>query len=123
MSVSRSSCARVPNLGYSRKQWRTAIVGGDVALGPADPADFAQAAAHIRPDDLRPHVLVSADPTRHVTWLHEYAELGVDEIYLLHHVGQDQRQFLDVFGAEVLPQLDEARPAAHHAGTSVISRG
>jgi hypothetical protein len=30
--------------------------------------------------------------------------VGVDDIYL-HHVGQDQRGFLDVFGAEVLPEL------------------
>ncbi|WP_433358198.1 hypothetical protein ACQPYV_14725 [Micromonospora saelicesensis] len=36
--------------------------------------------------------------------LREYADLGVDEFYL-HHVGQDQDEFLDVFGARVLPEL------------------
>ena len=32
-------------------------------------------------------------------------ELGFDEVYL-HHVGQEQRGWLEVFGEKVLPQLD-----------------
>jgi hypothetical protein len=50
-------------------------------------------------------VLISSDPGRHVAWLHDLVELGFDEVYL-HHVGQEQRRWLEVFGAEVLPQLD-----------------
>jgi hypothetical protein len=30
--------------------------------------------------------------------------VGVDEVYL-HHVGQEQNRFIDVFGEHVLPQL------------------
>jgi coenzyme F420-dependent glucose-6-phosphate dehydrogenase len=30
--------------------------------------------------------------------------LGLDAVYL-HHVGQDQRRFIDVFGRQVLPAL------------------
>jgi hypothetical protein len=37
-------------------------------------------------------------------------ELGFDEIYL-HHVGQEQKGFLDAFGEHVLPQLGSAAPA------------
>lgn len=36
------------------------------------------------------------------TWLG--AALGVDAL-ALHHVGQEQERFVDVFGAEVLPEL------------------
>jgi alkanesulfonate monooxygenase SsuD/methylene tetrahydromethanopterin reductase-like flavin-dependent oxidoreductase (luciferase family) len=49
-------------------------------------------------------VLVSADPAQHAAWLQDFVDLGFDEIYL-HHVGQEQREFLDVFGAKVLPQV------------------
>ena len=37
-------------------------------------------------------------------WLQEYADLGFDEI-MVHHVGQEQDEFLEVFGGKVLPQL------------------
>ena len=44
--------------------------------------------------------------TRHRDWLAEYAALGFDDLYL-HHVGQDQADFIDAFGEHVLP--DAAR--------------
>ena len=37
--------------------------------------------------------------------------LGFDEIYL-HHVGQEQREWLEVFGEQVLPKLDVTSRAA-----------
>ena len=37
--------------------------------------------------------------------MNNLVELGFDEIYL-HHVGQTQNRFLEVFGDRVLPQLD-----------------
>jgi alkanesulfonate monooxygenase SsuD/methylene tetrahydromethanopterin reductase-like flavin-dependent oxidoreductase (luciferase family) len=54
-------------------------------------------------------VLISSDPARHAAWLSELIDIGFDEIYL-HHVGQEQLEFIDVFGSEVLPQLDVSRP-------------
>jgi hypothetical protein len=33
-----------------------------------------------------------------------YAEFGFDEIYL-RHVGKEQEEFIDAFGARVLPEL------------------
>lgn len=91
-------------LRLAHEQWRTAILGGDVGWDVAMPADFVEATEYVRPDDMREHVLVSADPARHAGWLREYADLGVDEMYL-HHVGREQQEFLDVFGERVLPQV------------------
>jgi alkanesulfonate monooxygenase SsuD/methylene tetrahydromethanopterin reductase-like flavin-dependent oxidoreductase (luciferase family) len=51
-------------------------------------------------------VRVSADLDEHRGWLAEYAALGFDDIYL-HHVGQDQSDFLEAFGERVLPTLRE----------------
>ena len=69
------------------------------------------ASAHVTPDDVAEVVLVSADLGQHAAWIAEYVELGFDEIYL-HHVGQEQRGFLDAFGEHVLPQLDVDAPPA-----------
>jgi hypothetical protein len=49
-------------------------------------------------------VLISADLGRHAAWLHELTELGFETIYL-HHVGREQRPFIEAFGAHVLPTL------------------
>lgn len=71
------------------------------------PEDFGQVASYIRPDDVRPHVLVSAELDRHLEWLREFAALGFEEIYL-HHVGKEQEGFTRTFAEEVLPALAEA---------------
>jgi alkanesulfonate monooxygenase SsuD/methylene tetrahydromethanopterin reductase-like flavin-dependent oxidoreductase (luciferase family) len=63
------------------------------------------------PGDVAEVVRVSDDLGRHAAWIAEYAELGFDEIYL-HHVGTEQRGFLDAFGEHVLPQLDVRLPDA-----------
>jgi hypothetical protein len=66
--------------------------------------EFDQAARHVRPEDVRATVLVSAELGRHAASLHELAELGFEEIYV-HHVGQSQREFIDAFAEHVLPSL------------------
>jgi hypothetical protein len=65
---------------------------------------FDLAATHVRPQDVAASVLVSSDVGRHVAWIAELVALGFDAVYL-HHVGQDQRRFIDVFGEHVLPAL------------------
>ncbi|MGN9777720.1 TIGR03885 family FMN-dependent LLM class oxidoreductase [Micromonospora sp. H33] len=91
-------------LRIAHEQWRTAILGSDLGWELATPAEFAEATAYVRPEDMRAHVLVTADPGRHAQWLREYADLGFDEIHL-HHVGRDQDRFLEIFGTRVLPEL------------------
>ncbi|HSK99501.1 MAG TPA: TIGR03885 family FMN-dependent LLM class oxidoreductase [Rubrobacteraceae bacterium] len=91
-------------LEIAHDQWRYGILGSDVGWDLEMPEDFEQVASYIRPDDVRPHVLVSADLDQHIEWLREFAELGFEEIYL-HHVGQDQREFIEGFGSKVLPAL------------------
>jgi hypothetical protein len=49
-------------------------------------------------------VLISSDLGRHAEWINELAELGFDAIYL-HHVGREQRAFIEAFGEHVLPRL------------------
>jgi hypothetical protein len=39
-----------------------------------------------------------------VEWIQELSALGLDALYV-HHVGQEQRGFIDAFGDHVLPAL------------------
>jgi probable non-F420 flavinoid oxidoreductase len=91
-------------LAIAHDQWRTNVFGSELAWNLELPSQFDAAARTVRPDDVREVVLVSSDLGRHVAWLHEIAELGVDEI-AIHHVGHEQGAFIDAFGEGVLPQV------------------
>jgi probable non-F420 flavinoid oxidoreductase len=91
-------------LEIAHEQWRTNVFDPPLCWDLGTVEEFDEAARHVRPEDMRATVLVSADLGRHAAWLHELAELGFDEIYL-HHVGQSQREFIDVFAEHVLPSL------------------
>jgi probable non-F420 flavinoid oxidoreductase len=92
-------------LRLAHEQWRTNVFSPPVCWDLDSAATFDEAARHVPPEAMRGPVLVSADPGQHAAWLQELVDLGFDEVYL-HHVGQEQREFVDVFGAKVLPQLD-----------------
>jgi probable non-F420 flavinoid oxidoreductase len=85
-------------------QWRTNVFDSVLMADIETVPQFEAAAAHVRPDDVRASVLVSADPKQHAAWLHEILELGVDELFL-HHVPRAQHAFIDAFAAEVLPEV------------------
>lgn len=85
-------------------QWRTNVFPPPVPWDLETPEHFDSVAQQVRPEDVRGTVLVSDDPARHLEWLADLAELGFDEIYL-HHVGQEQERFIEVFGERVLPEL------------------
>ncbi len=88
----------------AHQQWKYNVFGGEVNWELRSPRDFETAARFVRAEDMRESVLISADPARHAAWLREFIELGFEEL-LLHQVGVNQREFIDVFGREVLPQL------------------
>ncbi len=91
-------------VAIAHDQWRTGALGRNLAWELELPAQFDDAARFIRPEDVCGPVMVSAEPGRHAEWIHELIELGPDAIYL-HHVGQEQERFLEVFGERVLPEF------------------
>jgi probable non-F420 flavinoid oxidoreductase len=91
-------------LRIAHDQWRTNVFGPPLSWDLATVEQFDEAAAHVRPEDMRDSVLVSADTERHAAWLHELAGLGFDELHL-HHVGQDLGPFIQAFGERVLPEV------------------
>ena len=91
----------------AHEQWRSNVFGEPVAwdLDTVDAFDLVSEA--VSAEKVRTVVDVSSDLGWHRDRLAEYAGLGFDEIYL-HHVGQSQERFIDVFGEKVLPELKEA---------------
>jgi G6PDH family F420-dependent oxidoreductase len=68
------------------------------------PYEFEQLARLVRPEDFEGRLLVSEDPDVHRANIQRYLDLGFDRIYL-HNVGRNQREWMDVFGRDVLPKL------------------
>ena len=87
-------------------QWRTNVFGDPVAWDTETAEAFDMVAEQVTVDQVRTVVDVSSDLGWHRDRLAAYADLGFDEIYL-HHVGQSQERFIDVFGEQVLPLLKE----------------
>jgi probable non-F420 flavinoid oxidoreductase len=85
-------------------QWRSNVFPPPVCWDLELTDHFDAVSAEISSEQVARVVNVSADLGRHAERLRGYADLGFDEIYL-HHVGQEQRAFIDAFGAEVLPKL------------------
>jgi len=91
-------------LRIAHDQWRTNVFPPPLCWDLATVEQFDIAATHVRPEDVRGPVLISSDLAQHVAWIQELADLGLDAVYL-HHVGQEQRAFIDAFGEHVLPAL------------------
>ena len=68
------------------------------------PFELEQIARLVRPEDFEGRMPVSADPDVHRAHIQQYLDVGFDRIYL-HNVGRNQREFLEVFGRDVLPKL------------------
>ncbi|MFI7432075.1 TIGR03885 family FMN-dependent LLM class oxidoreductase [Micromonospora haikouensis] len=88
-------------------QWRSNVFAPPICWDLETAEHFDAVSADVPLAKVTSTVNVSADLGRHVGWLQEYVELGFDQI-ALHHVGQQQRAFIDTFGAQVLPKLRAA---------------
>lgn len=68
------------------------------------PFEFEQMAKLVRPEDFEGRMVISEDPDVHRAYIQRFVDLGFDRIYL-HNVGRNQRDWIDVFGEQVVPKL------------------
>jgi probable non-F420 flavinoid oxidoreductase len=92
-------------LRIAHEQWRTNVFGPPAAWDLDTAEVFDAVSEYVPPDAMREHVLISSDLGQHAKWLRDLADLGFDALYL-HHVGQQQHEFIDAFGDQVLPQVE-----------------
>ena len=81
-------------------QWAPLAIGGEVNWDLRRPRDFDRIAATIGREHIGRILKVSSDADRHLGWIAELVELGVDHIYL-HCVGRNQEAFIETFGPRV----------------------
>ncbi len=86
------------------EQWKTNIFGSDMLAQLRTPKQFEQAAAHVSPDDLEPHVHIGNDPDMFIKKIKEYEELGFEKISI-HNVNVNQESFIHFFSQNVLPEF------------------
>jgi alkanesulfonate monooxygenase SsuD/methylene tetrahydromethanopterin reductase-like flavin-dependent oxidoreductase (luciferase family) len=102
-------------LAMAFEEWHSNVFPPPLCWDLDTPEAFEQASTHVKPADVAEVVRVSSDLGQHAAWIDEYVHLGFDDVYL-HHVGQEQRGFLDAFGERVLPQLSVTAPEPAVAG-------
>jgi probable non-F420 flavinoid oxidoreductase len=94
-------------LAVAHDQWRNGVVKPPVCWDTDSVEAFDAMTEQVPPDAVREAVMVSDDPAQHAAWLIELATLGFDAIQV-HHVGADHPEFLEVFGAKIVPELRSA---------------
>ncbi|HHW82499.1 MAG TPA: TIGR03885 family FMN-dependent LLM class oxidoreductase [Actinomycetales bacterium] len=88
----------------AHEQWRSNMLGAPLNWDVDSTAAFDAGTRFITREQVHSRVRISEEPAQHAEWISEYAEMGFEDIYL-HHVGQDQQRFIDVFGEQVIPQF------------------
>ncbi len=96
-------------LAIAFDQWHSNVFPPPLAWDLDTPEAFEAASAHVTPEVVEGAVRVSSDLGQHAAWIQEYVDLGFEEVYI-HHVGKEQRGFLDAFGEHVLPQFSVTAP-------------
>ena len=69
-----------------------------------NPEDFALMAKLVRPEHFTNRCEVASSLEAQTENIQHYVDMGFDEIHL-HNVGRNQKEFIEVFGREVLPNL------------------
>jgi coenzyme F420-dependent glucose-6-phosphate dehydrogenase len=85
-------------------QWGPVSAGGDTNWNLSRVADFDAIGALVTEETIRQRVAVSADLSWHQAQIAALMDLDVAAIHL-HCVGRNQRDFIESFGARVLPGL------------------
>lgn len=85
------------------RAWAALALPADDKAGVHDPREMERRAAEVAGEAHR-RFLVSNDPDQHVEQLRPYLELGFRHL-VFHAPGHDQRRFLDLYAADVLPRL------------------
>jgi G6PDH family F420-dependent oxidoreductase len=69
-----------------------------------NPKDFEQMAKLVRPEDFEGRMLITSDVDAHRREIQRFLDMGFDKVYL-HNVGRNQKEWIEVFGQDVLPKL------------------
>ncbi len=86
------------------EQWKNNIFPSRL-LADIDTADkFDDLGEKVRKEDLKDYVIISDKAEVFVEKIQQYHEMGFERI-IIHNVNEEQEEFVDFFGKEVLPRI------------------
>ncbi|HEY9691037.1 MAG TPA: TIGR03885 family FMN-dependent LLM class oxidoreductase [Oculatellaceae cyanobacterium] len=88
----------------AHEQWRNNVFKSALLSELQMPAQFDAAGEFVQPDELDGPVRISSEPQQYIEWLQKDLEMGFSEL-ILHNVNREQQQFIEAFGDQVLPVL------------------
>ena len=86
------------------RQWAALALSPEEKTGVEDPVEMEKLADALPIERAASRWIVSSDPDEHVERLAETIDLGFTHL-VFHAPGPDQRRFLDLYAAQVLPRL------------------
>jgi G6PDH family F420-dependent oxidoreductase len=84
--------------------WPNEVLPGELAQVLPDPEHYEQAAELVTEDMIRESVPCGPDLDRHVAALQEFADAGVDELFV-QQIGGGHEEFFSTWAREVLPRF------------------
>ena len=91
-------------LETAHRLWPNMMLPGELAQILPTPSHFEQACELIEPEDLAGTLPHGPDLDRHIEALQEYADAGVDELFV-QQIGPEQDAFFTTWAKEILPQF------------------
>jgi coenzyme F420-dependent glucose-6-phosphate dehydrogenase len=86
------------------RHWAALALSGEEKMGVEDPVEMERLADALPIERTASRWIVSSDPDEHVERLAETIALGFTHL-VFHAPGPDQKRFLDLYAAEILPRL------------------
>jgi G6PDH family F420-dependent oxidoreductase len=91
-------------VAIAHRLWRNSGVPGELSQVLPSPKHFEQVSELVTEDMTRGSVTAGNDVDKHVDEFTKYADAGFDEIYIS-NMGENYRQFFELYRDEVLPRL------------------
>lgn len=88
----------------AHRLWPNEVLPGELAQVLQTPEHFEQASSLVTEEMVAEAVPCGPDLDRHVESIQEYADAGVDELYV-QQIGGGHDQFFEVYAREVLPRF------------------
>jgi G6PDH family F420-dependent oxidoreductase len=88
----------------AHRLWPNEVLPGELAQVLPTPEHFEQAASLVTEDMVAEAVPCGPDLERHIESVQEYADAGVDELYI-QQIGGGHAQFFEAYAREVLPRF------------------
>jgi G6PDH family F420-dependent oxidoreductase len=86
------------------KLWPTTALPGELTQVLPTPAHFEQAAELVQPEQVSRTIPCGPDPQRHLDAMRQYADAGVDELYVA-PIGPNYRDMIKMYANDITPNL------------------